>query len=319
VWTGNYRVVSRHHQQDISGFYAVVAQQDGTNVKVTAPPGAPPMLVKSGIDGIDTSGSGSVVLNAGDVIEVVTDMPFDASDHDLTGTLVSADKPVQVIGGHQCTVIPDDKGYCDHLEESIFPSETLSTSYFIAAPLIPGGGSVPKVEMVRVVATQDGTTLSYDPPQKDAPTTITSAGQFIELANTNADFAITASQPVVVMQYMEGQQAGGNVGDPAMALAVGTEQFRQNYLFHAPTNYDSSFVSMICPVGATVTIDGAAASSFTPIGGTGFAVARQSISNAGDGNHTLASDKPCGLSVYGYGQYTSYWYPGGSDLAQLHM
>jgi hypothetical protein len=38
------------------------------------------------------------------------------------------------------------------------------------------------------------------------------------------------------------------------------------------------------------------------------------LSNAGDGNHTANGDQPFGISVYGYGQYTSYWYPGGLNL-----
>jgi len=29
------------------------------------------------------------------------------------------------------------------------------------------------------------------------------------------------------------------------------------------------------------------------------------------------ADKPIGISVYGYGQYTSYWYPGGLDLEEM--
>ena len=28
----------------------------------------------------------------------------------------------------------------------------------------------------------------------------------------------------------------------------------------------------------------------------------------------LAGDEPFGVQVYGYGQYTSYWYPGGQNL-----
>jgi hypothetical protein len=48
-------------------------------------------------------------------------------------------------------------------------------------------------------------------------------------------------------------------------------------------------------------------------------VARKSLSNAGTGNHTADSADGFGISVYGYGQYTSYWYPGGSDLTVLHQ
>ncbi len=124
----------------------------------------------------------------------------------------------------------------------------------------------------------------------------------------------------MVAQYMTGQDAGGNAGDPALTMAVGTEQFRKSYLFHAPTNYQYSYVNIVAPTGTAITLDGAAvpAGSFTAIGATGYSVARVALSNAGNGNHNISGPNEFGVSVYGYGQYTSYWYPGGSDLTLLH-
>ncbi|MGB1015215.1 MAG: hypothetical protein ACPG4T_13860, partial [Nannocystaceae bacterium] len=92
------------------------------------------------------------------------------------------------------------------------------------------------------------------------------------------------------------------------------EQFRKDYLFHAPTNYEYSYVNIIAPDGATVTLDGNNVNAFASIGGTGFGVARLPLSNDGDGTHEIIADVEIGISVYGYGQYTSYWYPGGLDL-----
>lgn len=319
VWTGKYRVAARHHFFGGSGYYVVTAQKDNTTVSVAAGPASG--QVKSGVAGIGTNGVGSVVLNAGDVIEVVTNGGNAANDpNDVSGTAVTADKPVQVIGGHQCIFIPAEVGYCDHIEESMFPEETLSTTYLVTAPLIPTGGAVPKIEMVRIIATKPSTTLAYDPPQPGAPSMIAQAGQWVELASTAADFQVTASEPVLVVQYMTGQDAGGSSGDPAMSIAVGKEQYRKSYLFHAPPNYEYSYVNVVAPAGSLVTLDGAniPAASFTAIGATGYLVARVALSNAGNGNHTISSPNAFGISVYGYGQYTSYWYPGGSNLTKLH-
>jgi len=202
----------------------------------------------------------------------------------------------------------------------MFPEQTLSTTYIVTAPLIPTGGSTPKVNMVRIIATQPNTTLTYDPPQPGAPTSIAQAGQWVEIADTAADFRVTGSQPILIAQYMEGQSAGGNSGDPAMTVAVGQEQYRNSYLFHEPTNYEYSYVNVVAPTGAAITLDGTAvpAASFTAIGATGYSVARLTVSNAGNGNHNISGNKAFGISVYGYGQYTSYWYPGGSNLTKLH-
>src|SRR5690606_23536430 len=126
---------------------------------------------------------------------------------DVHGSLVQADKPVQVIGGHQCTYIPSNVGYCDHLEESMFPLTALSTNYVVTAPLIPTGGNTPKVQFVRITATEANTNLTYDPPQSGAAASIAQAGAFIEIPNNAADFLVTSDKPIIVTQYMEGQDA----------------------------------------------------------------------------------------------------------------
>jgi hypothetical protein len=318
AWTNNYYVASLASEGDTepynSGFYAVTAQQDGTTVVVT--PGPQAGRISTLPAGIDTYGRGQVTLQAGDVMEVFT---LGDGTSDLTGTLVTSDKPVQVIAGHQCANIPVATCCCDHLEESMFPMETLAKQYLVTAPLVPTLGETPKDQLVRVVATVDGTTLAYDPPQPGAPTGIFFAGGWVELPYSNADFGISADHPILVVQYMEGQEAGGGTGDPAMAQAVGIRQYRSSYLFHAPSNYEANYVNIVARTGTVVNLDGTvvSASAFLGIGTTGFGVARVTLSNSGSGNHSAASASPFGISVYGYGQYTSYWYPGGGNLTDL--
>ena len=250
-----------------------------------------------------------VTLNAGDVLELQT------YTGDLTGSLVASDNPVQVIGAHDCTNLPADIAACDHLEESMFPFETLSDKYVIAAPEVPASGfENGKVEIIRIVGTATGTTLTYDPPQAGAPSTIPDGG-FVEISGNAASFYVTANHKILVAQYMEGEEAGGGMGDPAMALAVATDQYRQSYLFHAPTNYESNFVQVTAPTGASIMLDGApVTATFAPIGGSGFGIARIALPNTGTGDHNMTGTMPFGIQVYGYGQYTSYWYPGGLNL-----
>jgi hypothetical protein len=118
---------------------------------------------------------------------------------------------------------------------------------------------------------------------------------------------------------MSGQTLGGNAGDPDMALAVPVEQFRASYLFHAPTNYNANHIDITAPMGATVTLDGTPHSDFTAIGATGFGLKRIQLTNgpANDGNHAIAGDATFGITVYGYGDFTSYWYAGGLDLTDI--
>ena len=119
------------------------------------------------------------------------------------------------------------------------------------------------------------------------------------------------------MQYMEGQSGRGgamSAGDPAMALVVSPEQYLTSYLFHAPPDFEVSYVNVTEPMGATVLLDGAAVGGFMPVGGSGFGVAKVELDSGGNGNHAMSSDQPFGISVYGYGQYTSYWFAGGFKL-----
>jgi len=116
---------------------------------------------------------------------------------------------------------------------------------------------------------------------------------------------------------MLGQSYGGGTGDPAMTIAVPIDQYRTEIAFHAPVNYESNFANLTAPMGSSVSLDGAPVNGFTPIGASGYGVARVQLSNAGDGDHVITGNMPFGVQVYGYGQYTSYWYPGGLNLEIL--
>jgi len=70
-------------------------------------------------------------------------------------------------------------------------------------------------------------------------------------------------------------------------------------------------------MGVTVTLDGNAVTApVTPIG-SGYGIARVLLDSSKGGVHVLTATMPVGLQVIGYGQYTSYQYPGGSDLQAI--
>jgi hypothetical protein len=147
---------------------------------------------------------------------------------------------------------------------------------------------------------------------------IATAGEYVEIPDTTESFEVAASAPVLVSQYMRGQGTFADPpGDPSMAMAVPTEQYRDDYLIHAPTNYETNYVNITATMGTAVTLDGMAVGALTAIGATGFGFVRVELDNSGDGNHTLIGDDSFGVSVYGYGDFTSFWYPGGLDLQEL--
>ena len=310
TWRQHYYTAGWKDTANInSGEFAVTAWQDGTMVTINAKASTP---AAGGAPAFTAGTPQTITLNAGDTIELVT------RNGDLSGSEIQSDKPIEVISGHYCADIPDGDCCCDHIEESMFSVDALGNKYIVNAPAvttIPTG----KVEYIRIVGTVAGTNLTYDPPQTGAPTVINNPGDVVDIPDNANSFQITADHKIMVAQYMEGQDAGGGTGDPAMALAVPVEQFRTSYLFHAPTNYESNYVDVTAPMGAGGMIDGSPV-TLTAIGSSGYGLARVYPLGAGpnnDGNHNAAGSMPFGITVYGYGQYTSYWYAGGLDLTDI--
>jgi hypothetical protein len=309
--TGNYNGLAWPASGLRAGFFAITGTSDGTTVTVTGKGS-----IAAG-DGIDQNGNGTVHLDAGDVLEVVAahDQGDNVYGADPSGTRIRADKPVQVIAGHSCANIPTPTtGYCDHLEEGLFPDETLGDDYLVTFPDAIGGASP---HVISILATVDGTKVHFDPPISPDKTLGPDDPPLV-LSGVTKDVRVTADQPILVAQLMQGSTSvPSGQGDPSLSLAIPTKQFRNQYTFVASTTYDSNFVNVIAPIGTSVMLDGAAVpgSEFAPIGGSGFAVARHLLGHSDV--HRMESSVGFGIIVYGYGKDTSYMYPGGLDLKAI--
>ena len=307
TWTGNYLVAAWQNWDGLNlrGWYSVTASKDNTTVTVKARAGGVPTQAGGGVD---AQGNGVVIMNEGDVLQVITN-----NGGDLTGSIITADKPIQVLGGHECTQVPIGVTACDHLEESMFPIETLAKEYIVVPPVQVPNDAAEKAVIVRIIASEANTTLTFEPDQP-VNKLLANAGDFVEIPPTIARFVVKADKKILVAEYMVGQDGGYGTSDPAMLLAVPTAQFRKNYLFYAQPAWSANYVDIIAPAGANVTVDGAPVGNFTPVAASGFSLAHVKLSNAGDGSHSVAGDQGIGISVYGVIDYGSYWYPGGLDL-----
>jgi len=176
--------------------------------------------------------------------------------------------------------------------------------------------------VMRVSAIVDGTQVSFD-PAVHAPVSI-DAGKFVDVeltAATSDNVLVKSQKPFQIATYMVGQSAlpgTGIIGDPSMSLAIPVEQFRETYLFTASTSYDINFASVVAKMGTSVRIDQQVidASEFKVVGNSDYGVAQVLLSND-TSVHSLVADEEVGLTVYGYGWYTSYMYPGGADLDRI--
>ncbi len=209
-------------------------------------------------------------------------------------------------------------------------------------------------EWVRVVAVGEGTTEvattiicpegTVDCPQNFA---LEQGEDRILLALQ--DFEMEATQPIAVLQILPSQFALGIPakypgGDPAIIAVPPVRQFRQEYVFLTPDKYAFDFVTLTAPAGADVRLDGESVIgregcfsspgdgiarepgdpepnyiihrcqlSFPDIDSVGGRVDIKS-GDQDDGVHTVISNQPVGIVVYGFDAFVSYAYAGGLNL-----
>jgi hypothetical protein len=173
--------------------------------------------------------------------------------------------------------------------------------------------SVPN--MARVLSNTDGNRVRFVPAVHD-PVEL-DAGDYLQFEFAE-DFQVTATDPVMVAQFLLGQDYEGRgsagsaaKGDPAMSLGIPTEQWRSAYAFIAPESFPLNYVNVVARQGQVVLLDGGLLRGFHPVQGTRMAVARAPIEA---GEHSIESAETFGIVVYGYAAYTSYMVPGGLDL-----
>jgi hypothetical protein len=343
--TGDYRVAGHEGAVwmdpasgltgEMGAYMAITGTQNGTTVKVKVS-GSGQVLGGTGITATGSGGTMTFTLDAGDVVELVG-----PGASDLSGSQVQATAPVQVITGMPCTDIPPNAPACDHMEESVFPEETLGKDYVVTRPAGPNGNVVP--HRVRIYGDVDGTRLTYNPATPAGCPAMINAGQVVECGGgspcpatadatrvyncglTNQDFEVKGDHPFAVGMFTLGAsivdpntQPPDQKGDPAQSFATAVEQYRTKYVFLAPADYTVSYVDIVAATGTTMTLDGQNVTAAPQsIGSTGYSAYRVRLGNGQAGAHVLEASQAVGIQVVGYGAYTSYMYPGGLDLLQI--
>ena len=319
--TDNYFVVG-YRTVFMGDFLVITATRDGTVVTLKAGPNAR-SLTGAGVEVVPNV-SVELTMNQGEVLQLFS--KGTSASQSWAGSTVTANHPVQVLTGSPCATIPDALIACDHLEETVLPAETLGKQYAVTVPRTPGalagtpnGGR----HVVRIHGVHDGTVLTFDPPSVSGQKEV-DRGEVIEMTGVVQDFVLSGSAAFAVTHYMIGEgnpntpeDGGAGAGDPSQSIAIPSEQFRKDYTFVAPATFDVGFVNVIAPSGVPVEVDGKVltGADFKPIGGSGKGVARVALSKAP--HHRASASEPFGIVVYGYGQYTSYMYPGGLDLKKI--
>jgi hypothetical protein len=327
----------------------VVAIEDGTTIQVSGPTALDGG--SAGSMGANSSQSFSIPKNQ--VLHLAED-GGGTSNTDVSGTIITSNKPVAVYTGATIVNIPDEPvssgssscgaidasctyntecctGICGYdlntssskCMDSLAAGDHVEQQLFptdtwgtsyVATPFHNRGPN--DFSMYKVTAASDGTTITIDPPIDGMSSLTLDRGEVQQLHTPDA-FELSATDPIMVAQFMiGGQNSSAGDGDPAFLLPPAVQQFRDSYVFLVPDQYAMNFVTLIAPTGVDVQLDGTTipASSFTALGGQSIWSYKIVDSLAGGVHTANAGGQNFGIVVHGMDEYISYAFSGGIIL-----
>ena len=281
----------------------------------------------------------------------------DNNEKDLTGTIITSTKPINVFSGHVCGRVPAGETACDHLIEQVPPHVVWGTTFFTVPLARRQSGDRFRVGAIRdntvinvTCVTPGSSTIRFresvtrnrspTPPKSNYYEFQTpGTGPINPNPNFQPDYCcIQTNYPVSVMQYSDGHSVDelpGSLGDPFMLLVAPVEQSFNNFTLSTPSsdrfdNYiniavSSEFFSNSTADQAKVQLNGA---TVTPLDETWTPIICYDGSICGygaqvrlsDGVSTLIFDDPLGgmnVYTYGFGREVSYGYPGGFEMEPI--
>lgn len=295
---------------------AIVATEDATTVTIT-----PKVNTAAGANGLPAMQAGvptNININKYDYIQVTP------GNLELSGSAITSTAPVALFGGHTCANVPNTgTGACDHVEEQIFPLETWGKNYVAARN--PKRGNEPM--LWRILASEDNTAITFDPPGVLGPQITLNKGQMVEFQE-QGDFYISADDPILVAGYMLGCSATGVPGcpgDPYMLLMVPVEQYQSDYVYLVDSSYTQDWTKLVRTAGSKVSLGcfgNVPDNRWTKIGNSTYEWAVIDM-NPGEamcktGTNEASGDAGFGVFVSGTSAAASYGYPGGLALKLIN-
>lgn len=300
--------------------FAIVATEDNTTVSIE--PSGPTFA-----NGLQNQ---RITLNKGQVYLVQALIEDDHLLNDLTGTFITADKPIAVFAGHQRATIPVESFRTttspsrDFLCEQLPPIQAWGKSaYVVPFPqpqLITNRGR----DLFRVLAANDSTQVFFN----GSFIGLLNRGQYLEKPIEEPG-TLNATGPILVAVYKKTANDAGSsyISDPFMMIIPPEEQFidsckliniqayeiQDNLQFQKV--YQAHYITLIVPANALTTtkIDGStvAPNLYVKIPNSNYYYAHVPVS---EGKHSVVSSVPIGVYAFGYGPANSYGYIGGMSF-----
>ncbi|AKV00438.1 hypothetical protein AKJ09_07101 [Labilithrix luteola] len=313
----------------------IVAAEDDTQVTIL-----PTKAIQNGptIKGGAPKVPAKFTLGAGKFLQL---SQFD----DLTGSIITSNKPTTVFSGHGCADVPSSAGACDVLWQQVPAYEQWGSEY-ASVGYRPRIGDERETMPYRIVAARDGTRLDYDPAIPVGAPTVLNAGEVATFpAGVGEAFVVRTQDvdhPIYVGALMTGFSGGyygspnqAGWGDPEFVNVVPAGQYLNAYSFYADPSYDQTSLVVVRAKShgefKDVWLECAGAlTDFKPMGTRGdYEWTRVDLikdhgpgQTFGDktcqsGLQNMKSDGPFTATIWGWGFAASYAYPGGMAHRKL--
>ncbi|MSP24276.1 MAG: hypothetical protein EXR75_03745 [Myxococcales bacterium] len=342
AWDTNYIAVNAYKQSVIAQSAGaqpsldILASEDGTEVTIL-----PKVAILAGPGVLAAQANTPVTyqLNAGEYLQL-------SQPAELTGSPIQSNKPIGLWGGASCLNIPVDAPACDSAHQQIPPVKALGHRYAMVRYRNRKSAVGEESPPWRLVGAVDGTQLTWTPAPPPGAPGVLGLGQVYEF-NGTGPYDVTSqdsAHPFYVAQYMTGADSPGmnmglGEGDPEWVNVVPVEQYLDEYVFFTDPTYSETSLVIVRQKSkksgqfADVTLDCAGVlTGWQPLGELEFTRVDlvtgdfQNVGNCSNGRHQIGSTIPFGMTVWGWGgysssvltKYVSYAYPAGASVQTIN-
>jgi hypothetical protein len=335
AWDVNYVAVTVSPFDLYGPSMNIIASQDATTVTML------PSVAVMGGGGLPPGAANtqySFELNKGQMAQF-TQMA------DLTGSIIQSNKPIGFMAGQPCMRWPVGVAYCDHGEQMVPPVKALGSEYVAVMyrPRVPGDAAT-----WHLIGAVDGTALTYSTPVGGPA--VVNQSQVVNFV-TDQPFVVKSQDdkhPFLLFTYMSGSQwpqlsNTSGYGDPDFVLSVPPQQYMSQYVMFADPTYPETNLVLVRRKNEKmmfddVTLDCAGTlTGWLPVGDyewTRIDLISHNFApqnGCSTGLHTLKSNTPFGLWVWGWGTpeteamgggftaNVSYGYPGGMNVLPINQ
>ena len=317
-----YQYIAAMYHSIYTSIIAIVATEDNTLLSVR-----PSQNTYIGTTYTTSGSRTNITLNKAETLLIKITA-------DLTGSMITSNKPISLFCGSQYAYIPSNVPYCDVLVEQLPPVENWGNQ-FATAPL----KERTSYDLFRVISGEDDNTVHIscvrsDQPHLDGLTTSFSLNRasYHDVTISSTQYCwIEGSKKTLLLQFSVGQTADDVSSDPFMTMVPPVDQYSNAYTLQAIpstlqpyTHYMNIFIPEVFYQPDDIYLNQLSLSSynfqFVAIKRLGVTAVYAAQIDVAEGVQDLHHTNPLGrlgVLAYGFGSYNSYGYPGGLRLKDI--